>query len=351
MAHSCTVVTPAVEIECRMPPGIGQDLRVTVTIGDQSSNLSPSPDALSYAAPVVMAIIPEKGVPTEGGLMTIAGSEFAHEYVKAHSGAVQVQWGNRELRVASSSDSQIVVEVGPGLLPDADLAVAHLVRSPAGSVVQVVRSEPVPIYYAPPHIDGVTVTSTETAASSISGWLLRILVTGTSFGPGGRNHEVFFYDEPIPSRHVLAWSHRHVEFWAPARDSASVGIKVRGLVGIPCDPPQTITDSLSSRPVLLTPSGPRCSCGAATEMVPTLAHSRKSTMASVTMHATSSPAATTDATAPSALALSPCSGTLSARFAKTPSRTRSCSTPPRSRPGSRLTVLVAADPRQCPVTR
>ena len=75
MARECKIATRISTIECITPPGIGVDLRFIVVIGDQRSALSPpTGGSLSYAAPNITAVEPSRGVPTEGGLLTVIGT-------------------------------------------------------------------------------------------------------------------------------------------------------------------------------------------------------------------------------------------------------------------------------------
>ena len=76
---------PAREIECVMPPGIGKGLRVIVTVVDQQSELSAEGSgAASYASPAILSVLPDEGVDTEGGLITIIGREFALQEWAVH---------------------------------------------------------------------------------------------------------------------------------------------------------------------------------------------------------------------------------------------------------------------------
>ena len=103
-ASACEVTEDDAEIVCVASPGVGTGLRWRVTVGNQMSPLSPlGAGTISYSPPVLSAVTPALGVPTQGGLLTILGSEFAHEY------ASRCVWG---LLVAPLSSL-----IAPGLDP------------------------------------------------------------------------------------------------------------------------------------------------------------------------------------------------------------------------------------------
>ena len=75
-ATNCAITVPNHEMSCRSAPGVGRDLPARVLIADQLSPPSAAGGSrISYAPPLIESIAPS--ITTEGGRLTIVGSEFA----------------------------------------------------------------------------------------------------------------------------------------------------------------------------------------------------------------------------------------------------------------------------------
>ena len=95
-----------------------------VVVGGQRSAIV-DVTSFAYAAPVIDALEPARGVASDGGMLTVTGREFAHVYALEHRRALGVRWGNTPLDIVSIGERAIVVAVGAGLERDAQLHVTH----------------------------------------------------------------------------------------------------------------------------------------------------------------------------------------------------------------------------------
>ena len=181
--------------------------------------------SFAYAAPVIDALEPARGVASDGGMLTVTGREFAHVYALEHRRALGVRWGNTPLDIVSIGERAIVVAVGAGLERDAQLHVTHHVGASDGAA-EVARSEGVRVDYASPSIRHAHVVLAETSATSAQAWRLRVELRGASLGTGGAGHHLEYDGTLVSPDDVLWWSHSEINFWAPARDSANISIDV-----------------------------------------------------------------------------------------------------------------------------
>ncbi|KAA0163243.1 hypothetical protein FNF28_04393 [Cafeteria roenbergensis] len=141
-------------LECRTPPGQGQDVPVVITRGGQAS----LPDfAWSYAPPSLASVDPAASLPTTGGRITIRGSNFGISGVVLLPGiSVQVESWSHDTIVA-------LVDAGEGAALSLEVDVAQQ------------RSAPLPFSFAPPLITQAPATGPTVGQAGA-------LIVGANFG-------------------------------------------------------------------------------------------------------------------------------------------------------------------------
>jgi len=178
-----------------VPPGVGTNLPVAVTVGGQ-----PSPAAkFSYDPPVVANVIPGHG-PTMGGmLLTLVGTDFG----PPGSGSVTVGPPIPPASISQWTPTNIQCFLPPG----------QGTNQPVVVTVSGQMSAPQGFTYDPPSIKGLNPTSGSTAGGQY------ITISGTNFGLSGS-----VTVGGIAATNFTDWTHSQVVFLLPAGVGSNVPV-------------------------------------------------------------------------------------------------------------------------------
>jgi hypothetical protein len=179
-------------IVCTCLAGSGVRNSVQVDVGGQASLSGP---VIDYTAPSISGITPGSTMPTQGGVLSISGSNFGNA-----GGPGFVEFGLTPLNAASVSNTAITVNIPAG----------EGVGIPVRFTLDGQRSNTINLGYAPPSILSVSPALANTDGSTV------VALSGSNFG---LNPVLTVGGKPVQ---LISRSHTSMTFTAPPGEGSSI---------------------------------------------------------------------------------------------------------------------------------